>query len=480
MKRIVVLSFLVCAFLGTLKAQSDIDAFMFSQSEWNGTARFCGAGSAFGAAGAEFSALSTNPASIGVYKKHEVTLTPLVVSILKTNSLYNNNRSKYLASTYDFTNVGAVFAFTQFSNPLIKSMQFGFGLNNIYDFSNEYNVSGTSLNSSLMDEYVSAANSSNSLSSFNTQLAWDTWLMDYDSTNSEYYSPLEKQPLYQSRYVRTTGGINELLFSFGGNINDQFYFGASLGIPFLEYSEKCTYTEEDDLDTIGGFDKFTAHFNSKTEGIGINLKLGILYQPADFVRFGIAFHTPTYYGKLKNSYNNDITAVYSTKSYYAESPEGFYNYKLTTPMRLMANVAFFIKKRAFIGAEYEYTNYSLATMYTYGNDRYSFSEENQNIKNKYKSQHIVRIGGEVIITDHFLARLGYIYKSSPYQNNINDGSSHTGSIGVGFRAKKFFCDLAYQMKLTKEKLWIYNPEFVNNAENRYYQHRIMATVGFKF
>lgn len=480
MKKIAILSFIFCAFFGTMKAQSDIDAFLFSQADWSGTARFTGAGGAFGAAGAEFSALSINPASIGVYKKSEITFTPLVVSIFKSNSIYNQNSTKYLASNYNLANAGVVFAFSNFTNPLVKNLQFGFGYNRIYDYNNEFRVEGASLNTSMMDEYVAAANNSNSLSEFNTELAWNTWLIDYDSLNSRYYSPLEKQSLTQSKYVHTSGAIDEMNFSFGGNINDKFYFGASLGVPFLEYREKVTYSEDDDLDTIGGFDKYTAHANSTTEGIGINFKIGVLYQPADFIRFGVAFHTPTYYGKLKNSYNNDITATYTSKSYYAESPEGFYNYKLTTPLRLTGDVAFFIKKRAFIGVDYEYTNFALASMYAYGNNRYSFADENQAIKNKYKSQHTVRVGGEVIISDNFFARLGYVYKSSPYQDNINDGSSHTASVGVGFRAKKFFCDLAYLVKITKENFWIYSPEFVNNAENTYYQHRIAATVGYKF
>ena len=53
----------------TVMAQNDVDAFRFSQVNWSGTARFMGAGGAFGSIGGDFSALATNPAAIGLYKK---------------------------------------------------------------------------------------------------------------------------------------------------------------------------------------------------------------------------------------------------------------------------------------------------------------------------------------------------------------------------------------------------------------------------
>lgn len=63
--------------ISTTFAQGDYEAFRFSQIEYQGTARYMGAGGAFSATGGEFSAISVNPAAIGLYKRHEVTFTPL-------------------------------------------------------------------------------------------------------------------------------------------------------------------------------------------------------------------------------------------------------------------------------------------------------------------------------------------------------------------------------------------------------------------
>ena len=89
MKKLFLATILLLGFAAASVAQNDIDAFRFSQYDYEGTARFMGAGGAFSSVGAEFSALNVNPAAIGVYKKNEISFTPLVISIYNNNSLYN-------------------------------------------------------------------------------------------------------------------------------------------------------------------------------------------------------------------------------------------------------------------------------------------------------------------------------------------------------------------------------------------------------
>ena len=60
--------------------------------------------------------------------------------------------------------------------------------------------------------------------------------------------------------------------------------------------------------------------------------------------------------------------------------------------------------------------------------------ENQDIRDKYGLQHSIRIGGEVSYKRTFRS-CGYNYKTTPYKNKINDGSSHVVSAGLGFRSQ---------------------------------------------
>ena len=51
---------------GWLFAQGEMDAYRFSQTELNGTARSMSMGGAFGALGGDMSVMSHNPAGLGV------------------------------------------------------------------------------------------------------------------------------------------------------------------------------------------------------------------------------------------------------------------------------------------------------------------------------------------------------------------------------------------------------------------------------
>ena len=59
-----------------VNAQNESDALRYSTQNLTGTARYSAMGGAFGSLGAEFSALSSNPAGIGMYQVGELTFTP--------------------------------------------------------------------------------------------------------------------------------------------------------------------------------------------------------------------------------------------------------------------------------------------------------------------------------------------------------------------------------------------------------------------
>ena len=438
-----------------------------------------GAGGAFSAVGAEFSALNVNPAAIGVFKKSEVSFTPLVISIYNNNSLYNGHDSRTSNVKYSLTNAGGAFRIGLPEGSSWKSINLGFGYNRICDYNNIFRIEGMSHNSSMMDEYLANVQGKNP-SGFNDNelLAWKTWMLDYDSINGRYFSPFAHKPLQQKLVVESSGANDEMDFSIGANYDDQLFFGATIGVPVINYTEKTKYTEDDEDITnyISGF-KTTENLRVRTTGV--NLKLGVIYQPAEFVRVGAAFHTPSYFGRVRNTYTRTMISYYPN----GENSGTFeynntFNYTLTTPLRAIGSVAFLIKKRAFVSAEYEFTGYGMARM---SSNDYSFDEENEAIQDKYGACHTVRVGGEVYLTNYFLLRAGYNFKSSAYRNTVNNNNSmHTASAGFGFRTKYFFCDFAYIFKTKNENLWMYDSDFVDPASVKTNTHRIAATVGCKF
>ena len=479
MKRLFLAAILLLGVTVLGVAQNDIDAFRFSQSDYEGTARFMGAGGAFSAVGAEFSALNVNPAAIGVYKKSEITFTPLVISIYNDNALYNGHNSRTSNVKYSLANAGGAFRIGLNQENGWKSINLGFGYNRTQDYNNTFRIEGNSHNSSMMDVYLADVQGKN-LGNINDGelLAWKTYMLDYDSINNRFFSPFAGKSLHQKLVSECSGANDEMAFSIGSNYNDQLFIGATIGVPIINYNEKTKYTEADESGT-NYISDFLITENLRIRTAGVNLKLGVIYQPVDFVRIGAAFHTPSYFGRVRSNYTKTMTSYYPDGRNSGTYENNYaFNYTLTTPLRAIGSVAFLIKKRAFVSAEYEFTGMGMSRM---SSNEYSFDEENQAIQDKYGACHTVRIGGEVYVTNSFLLRAGYNFKSSAYRKSVdNNNAMHTASAGFGFRTKYFFCDFAYVFKTKTENVWLYDPDFVDPASLKTNTHRVVATIGCKF
>ncbi|MCR4737412.1 MAG: hypothetical protein K5846_04560 [Bacteroidales bacterium] len=484
MKKIIGI-FVFLAFAAYSFAQGDYEAFRFTQTEISGTARFMGAGGAFSTTGGEFSALSLNPAAIGLYKRHEVTLTPMSLA-------FSNNTSKYYGTNtfaknpkYTVPECGLVIN-SKIENSNWKSWQFGFGYNRIMDFNNTFRADAQNVNNSMVNTILRHVQGTpyNALGG-DAGLAFSTWLIDtLPGYTDLYYSPLEGVPNNQNALVEQFGAIDEISLTFGGNFQDKLYIGASLGIPIIDYKEQITYSEvfPDALESNLFLTSFQTRSTQRDAGGGINLKLGIIYQPINFLRIGVGFQTPTYFWKIKDTYDRELLAQYfdgtnsNTWSYTNRS-----NFSLTTPLKFNVGATFLIKKHAFISAEYNFCDYGMANLYS---NEYNYTTENQAVKDKYGICHTVRVGAEVNLAPQFALRAGYNFKSSPYKltSGPYNGSAHYASVGLGFKSKYFFADLAYVLKLSKDSFWLYdsNAPATSAVEYENSTHRIVATIGCKF
>jgi hypothetical protein len=415
--------------------------------------------------------------------------------VYKNNSDYNKTNTLAQAVKTNIGNAGMVFAIPGPSSTLWKKIQIGFGYNRIKNFNNVFNVESRNMGSTIGSVFADAAEgldyrdvTNEKIWSDEMWLAWDYWLISPKPGKfTSYEATMAGVDMLQSSTVTQKGGIDEMVFSLGTNYDDKLFLGATIGVPVINFTENRTYKEVNDkAEATYNFQTFKMNDKLTVRSSGINLKLGIIYQPVDFLRIGFAFHTPTYYGNVRDNFDRQL---YFKKWEYVDTlgNKGFYsdelnynnkfNYSLTTPLRATANVAFFIAQRAFISAEYEFADYSMATMYS---NSYSFSEENQTIQSMYGFSHIARIGAEVNINQVFAIRAGYNYISSPYKDEINDASKHYASLGFGFRTKYFFSDFAYAFTTSKEKYWMFDRAFVNEAKNQFITHRIMLTLGVRF
>lgn len=463
-------------------SQNEIDALRYSQLRYGGTARFTAMSGAFGSLGGDFSVLSTNPAGIAIFRRSEFTFTPSFFN-QKTSSDFKGNQLDDYAYNVNFNNAGIVLSYYEpETKNAWKGVMFGFGYNRTNNFWNRISMDGENKSSSLFDIYVSDAVASggdtSDMDAFGTQLALNTFAIWKDTADGNFYHHL--QTIYgqqQSKSITTRGAMGETVFTLGGNYSDKLYLGATLGIPHIRYDEESTYIETADS-SLNGFQSFELNQNLRTTGVGFNFKFGMIYRPTDWVRIGGALHSPSYFN-MHDDWSSDATTTFKNpdESFSAESPTGLFDYSLVTPMRTMMSIGFVIKKMGLIGADYEFVDYSSATLRS---AKYKYMNENRAIREKYMEGSNIRIGTEWKLQPLSI-RGGVAYYSSPYKRGSgNDGSRIDYSVGIGFREENFFLDFAFVHSQTKENYYFYDASVIDPSVNESKSSSVLMTLGFKF
>jgi len=478
MKKTFAILILTC-FSFILFAQNENDALRYSLINYGGTARFSGLSGAYGAVGADFSSLSQNPAGIALYRKSEFSITPVLSS--------NNTTSNYLGQSFtnDRTtmylgNVGYVFSQNMKgqAGPLV-SMQFGFGLNQLTRFNNMMTISGFNNSNSLLNTYVDDVNYTGAApadwDNFGAGLAYDVNLIYYDSTNMRWAADMENGGIRQTKTVETSGSMNETVLSAGANISDKLFLGITFAFPYIRYEETSTYNEEDENNLNSYYNSFNRYEYLNTRGAGFNFKAGFIFMPVEFLRIGGAIHTPTNFYNMSDSYHASMNSYFTGGEQYSDhSPDGYFEYELNTPLRAMGSVAVLIGKYGLISADYEYIDYSEASLHAYD---YSFSDENSAIRTQYTSANNLRIGGE-IKAGIIAFRGGYSFSGTPFRDSGNTGDRNGYSFGIGMRDKAYFIDFAYNHSNTEAKYYLYSTAPPSN--NQIKTNAYSLSFGFRF
>lgn len=479
-----------CFFCQFVLAQNEIDALRYSQTAIGGTARNLSMGGAFGALGGDFSTLSQNPAGIALYKKSEWTFSPSFFNQQTTSSYLGNSTSddKY---NFNFSNAGIIGSYNlrrgQDSEYGWKNCNFGFGYNRMNNFHNRNLFSGVNTQNSLLDYFVEQANGINpgSLTDafpFDAGLAYQTYLINPDTIDTTQYTHvIPSAGELQEKASTTTGSMGEVVFSFGANYSNRLYLGATIGYATLRYKEETTYSEEDAQGTINGFRSFDYNQDLLTKGSGVNFKLGMIFRATDWFRFGMAVHTPTFYN-LTDEYTNTMNSDLDNGITYSySSPNGIFEYDLITPFKAIGSVAFIIGERGLISADYEWLDYSEASLRS---SSYKFIDENSVIRNTYAAANNIRVGTEWRFLNYAF-RGGYSYYGDPFKDGMNPGveairSNYT--LGLGIRDKGYFIDFAYIFSQGQEFYvpYLLTNKVVEGTENDISSHNVVITVGFRY
>jgi hypothetical protein len=503
-------------------AQSEYDALKYSQSDIIGTARYMSMGGAFGALGGDGSAIHLNPAGLGVYRSSEISLTTGLL-VNNVNSSWNGFSSDDTRYKVPFNNFTFVLNFDRsaYKKSGLVSSSFAITYNKLKDFNRYGYFVGKNINSSIADYLANFTNGINEADlEFDNPhgyrdpfdnpyipwlsiLAYQTYLIDPLADNEWSPTASSLSGLVNPTYSITENGlIGEWGFSYGANISNLVYLGATLGIKDISYSRSTQYTE--DFADGGGM---TLNNYFETEGTGVNLKIGAIVHPIDFLRVGASVQTPTFYS-MTDTYDADMSSyvfdIYD-EQYYPASCQTYYGqsyYDLQDPFRYNLSAAFIFGKKGLVSMDFGQNFYTIMKLRDDSGRSNGFSYENNQIDNALKNTSTFRIGAEYKVTEELALRAGYALETTSCKNDgvlwlpdnttrtdpeffLNDYTANYYSAGIGYREKFWFLDFAYQLKQYKQDFYAYNyimadtPAYIP-AKIENFVNSFILTLGFKF
>ena len=467
MKRILSTVIMLIAGFG-MQAQNIEDAYRYSKTELNGTARFIGMSGAFGALGGDISAISVNPASSAVFLNSTATIS-LTNRSLDSDIYFNNGSTTLDQSDLDLGNLGGVFVFKSNEQKNWRKFSLGINYNSSANFDESYSVNGSS-NNSIDTYFLENANgvsldllqrrdneSISDLYSFLGEnygfieqqafLGYQGYIIEAnedDPNNTEYFSLVEPGTFNQRYQYAATGLNGKVSFNLATQYQDWLYLGLNLNSHFLNYEKSSEIAE---FNTNAGADNPNAtteiYFgnNISTNGEGFSFQLGSIFRVGEVVRLGYTFQSPTWLNIREetsqyletNSNANDFVSI-------APNIINIYpDYTLQIPATHTASISFLFGKSGLISGDFGYTDYS--NLKFKPESDLLFQNLNNQIEEELRAVPTVKIGGEYRIANLSL-RAGFRHEKSPFEDNRQgDLSGYSG--GVGYSFGNLNLDLAY-------------------------------------
>lgn len=503
MKRIFFIP-LFCALTQPLFAQDPTDALRYSWTIQSGTARQQAIGGAMTSLGGDLSAAYVNPAGLAFYKTGDFVLSP-GFNLWNNKATYFGRAEKDSRKYLSFGATGLVLGQGEEKDKRGRkhSSAFAFAVNRSGNFGQNILYRGANNQSSYSHKFLEEINGvgdANAVAGnypFSSSLAFNTyWIDTINGGSNGNYQFQTRAPfssgLLQENVITSTGGLTEMALAFAGSRNDKIFYGFTLGVPFLQYDRESVFTEADaGTNPNNNFDYASITQNLNTKGTGLNLKMGMIYKPSEFVRLGFAFHSPSFY-RLTDRYSASVTTntegykgiLTQESSLFTNGTDGQFSYWMFSPYRIMAGASYVLreiedvrKQKGFLTADIEYVNYKAASYTTdpEGDDspetKAYLKSLNKAIDQAYKGAINVRAGGELKFTT-LMVRLGAAYYGNPYKDIAGEkGHRFQLSGGLGYRNKGIFVDLAYVHTMGKDT------DFAYRLQNRPFSAAVLKQTG---
>ena len=216
-------------------------------------------------------------------------------------------------------------------------------------------------------------------------------------------------------------------------------------------------------------------------------------------------------------FDENMNVIPNKKDKYDLRTEiGDHDFNIRTPWKFNISAGGTMGNFLALDAEYEYSDYSSASLsYDDGYDEWSWGgnqtkdrELNREASKYLKGVSTVRLGAEAKLDYGLSLRLGYNYVSTPIKSNalqnqfinsasidyntstnyVNLGDINRYTVGLGYKAKHFYTDFAWQYQQQSGDFYAFttqrgNPSETNEApctKLKLDRSQFLLTLGYKF
>ena len=495
-------------------AQTAYDALLFSENNYEGTARTVAMGNAFTALGGDIGSVTINPAGSAVAGYSQVTLTPaLTISANTTKGVspftdgnlpYFEKEMRSSITRFSMPNLGVTLNFDTHRTSGLKNVSIGFLMNRSASWDDDVYASGTNNSTSFMGSMAYDATVNGYLGAdLGAKDAYDfmPWkpVVGYQSGMISTFGGYDDQfvgaseviydngevaiggPLAQSYGRSVKGGKEDYVFNIGTNFSDFIYLGANLGISSLDYGYDEYFKEgaidPSDFEIVMSngdrlyFKDMSYRYSYSAAGTGYYGKFGVIITPGFGFRLGAAIQTPTV-NRINEEWQMSGETSYTDADYkaYAKSPYGSGTYTMISPFRVNFGLAYTLGQLAVISADYEMSDYGQMKYRTDGIDRDYFENINTEIRECFGISHIIRIGAEVRPVSGLAIRAGYRAATSPelydsWGEKLPVSKTQNLSFGLGYSSKNsFFADLAVRKTIMPKEYFMPYADYMFDAD----------------
>ncbi len=463
------------------QAQSDYEIFTYGNQNTLGSARSIGLGGASASLGGDYTGVVNNPATLGVYRTKQFGFTMAVdfdnAEVAIQNKSFEDGRTWFSFNQAYYVSSNA---YGQ-DRKNVSSWTWGIGMNRIANYNRKVVYERENTENSYIDLVADSWNTGGDSAGW---YAWDVGLTDEVSGALVPSFEQNGNSLNQRQSIEYSGSLNEINLSVAYNHENRIMLGGGLGIPTGAQKRVHTYTEKDRTQSITNLNDFTYLEESRTTIVGINAKLGILYQPEAHVRIGAFYQSPTICQMEDTFYYNFTSDVEG----YANLPAGAQSYDFIgeNPYGLRISSNYGVSATYLFGPNglitFDYIRQNPQNFKVNLNDYYYQVEDeiNGSIKGSFQGINTFKLGAEGRI-NKFYIRAGANYTTAPYKSLSSYGGESMGfALGLGFRTTRLAFDLFYSNQTIKYSDEPYNAGLSDGvAKVDDHIHRIGLGIGIR-